>query len=200
MQGNGMAPQIILGNFFDVIVQNIANAPLTPDPVSEKHLADETRDLKLYAIWGNEDSPIRGEVDGKLYVCEENPMGWKEFSLSFDEGGKTGVLKYENAQGKKEIAFGVNHNVFGKFPQLGYSNEYGGLRTTDGFTYKDAVALTWLDENKIMIDVQIIDRYFGNFSMIFAFKGDDVVIKMTKVAEDFLNEYNGTAIAHRKMI
>ena len=198
MQGNGMAPQIILGNFFDIIVQNMENEPLSADPVSEKLLADETRDLKLYALWGNEDSPFRGELDGVTYACEENPMGWSEFRVKFAEDGRSGELHYVNAQGEKCLPFGVNYNVFGKFPQLGYSNDFGGLRTTDGFTYKDAVAMTWLEEKKIMIDVQIIDRYFGNFSIIIAFKGEDAVVKMTKTAEDFLNEYNGTALAHVK--
>jgi hypothetical protein len=36
--------------------------------------------------------------------------------------------------------------------------------------------------------VQIIDRYFGNFSAVFAFKGDVVTAHFNKAAEAFLNQ------------
>ena len=139
---------------------------------------------------------MREELNGAVYECAENPMGWTKFSLHFNDA-KTGELHYTNAQGDKVLPFGVNHNVFGKFPQLGYSNDRGGLRTFDGFMYKDAVSFAWLQDNKFIIDVQIIDRYFGNMSMIFAFRDGEAAFKMTKSAEDFLNEYQGVGTAKK---
>ena len=99
---------------------------------------------------------------------------------------------------EKTIPFGINKNVFGKFPELGYSNDYGVLNTTDGFMYDDAVSLCFRDDNKITLTVQIIDRYFGNFSAIFSFNGNTATASFTKTAEDFLNEYNGFIIAKAK--
>jgi hypothetical protein len=124
-------------------------------------------------------------------------MGISEFTFYFNDK-QTGELHYKNAQGEKILPFGVNHNVFGKFPQLGYSNGIGGARTDDGFMYDDAVSLAWLDEKEIMICVQIIDKYFGNASMFFAFKDNEAVIRMIKTAEDFLDEYQGFAHGKRE--
>ena len=199
-QGLPNAPDFILGSFFDIIVANLSEKPLKPDPVSKKRLDDATADLKLLALRGAEDSPMRGELDGAEYICRENPMGIKKFSLRFAADGRSGELHYENAQGEKVLPFGINHNLFGKFPQLGYSNDFGGLRTTDGFMYNDAVSAAWVQDNKLAINVQIIDRYFGNGLWVFAFKGEDATVRMTKTAEDFLGEYEGYAVAKRKEI
>jgi hypothetical protein len=108
-----------------------------------------TKDLKLRALEGMADSSFREELDGREYVCKKNPMGITKFSFKFD-GKDKGEFRYTNAQGDKVIPFGVNHNVFGKFPQLGYSNGFGGLRTTDGFMYDDAVSFAWLEDKKLM--------------------------------------------------
>ena len=123
-------------------------------------------------------------------------MGIKRFSFVFD--GKTkGEFRYTNGQGDKTIPFGVNSNVFGKFPQYGYSAEYGGMKTTDGHTYKDAVSFAWLEENKILLFVQIIDDYMGNMSAVFAFRDDYVSAVFTSVAENFLSEYKGYLTARK---
>ena len=185
-----------MNGFFDIVYSNMGDAPLAKDEAAEKVLAEETADLKLFAVTGAEDSPMRAELDGAVYECAENPMGWTKFSFHFNDA-TSGELHYTNAQGDKVLPFGVNHNVFGKFPQLGYSNDKGATRTTDGFMYKDAVSFAWLQDNKIIIDVQIIDRYFGNMSMIFAFRDGECGFKMTKTAEDFLDEYQGIGTAKK---
>ena len=197
-QGMTHASDLIIGTFFDTVVKNMGDAPLTPDPVSNKALLDLTSDMKLFAITGAPDSPLRKDIAGKEYECFDNPMGWKSFSIHFSADGECGEVHYENKQGEKILPFGINRNVFGKFPELGYSNDFGGLRTTDGFMYNDAVSATWLDPNKLAIKVQIIDRYFGNGTWYFAFNGDDATVMMTKSAEDFLDEYTGYAVAKRK--
>ena len=190
---------ILVNAFFDIIVDNLSDTPLPEDKEAERLLAERTKDLQLYSETGDEDSPFRAELNGVKYECEKNPMGITEFSFKFSDDGKEGVLCYTNAQGCKEIPFGINHNVFGKFPQLGYSNDFGGLRTTDGFMYKDAVSATWLEEKKIIITVQIIDRYFGLMSAVFAFNGDLAAAQFTKVGEDFLMEYQGELSAKKKV-
>jgi hypothetical protein len=188
---------IMVNAFFDIIVNNTSDEPLAPNPEAYAKLEDATKDLKLRALEGADDSSFREELSGKEYVCDKNPMGITRFSFVFN-GKDSGELHYTNAQGDKVIPFGVNHNVFGKFPQLGYSNEFGGLRTTDGFMYNDAVSLAWLEEKKLMLFVQIIDQYFGLMSATFAFRDEYAAAQFAKVGEDFLGEYQGVLVAKRK--
>ena len=195
-QGNPIASNYIFNAFFDYIVDNMGDAPLAPDAEALASLEALTADLKLFAPHGLEDSPFRAELDGKVYKCNQNPMGITEFSFEFD-GKDGGTLRYINGQGEKRLPFGVNRNEFGKFPELGYSNDRGVIRTTDGFMYDDAVGLAWLDEKKILLNVQIIDRYFGNAAMLFGFKGDECYVRMEKTAEDFLGKYQGRLVAKR---
>ena len=89
----------------------------------------------------------------------------------------------------------MKENVFVKFPQLGYSNEVGGVVTTDGFMYDVAVSAGWLDQNKLMIRIQIVDHYPGNMSFIFAFKDEYAVLSIEKTAENIFNEYPGEFLA-----
>ena len=188
---------ILVNAFFDIVVSNMKDAPLPPDREASEALARATADLKLRAATGLADSDFRRELDGRVYECAENPMGWTQFSFSFKDATE-GELRYKNAQGEKVIPFGVNHNVFGHFPQLGYSNDAGGVRTTDGFMYRDAVSLAWLEERKLILFVQIIDRYFGLMSAVFAFRGEHAAAQLAKVGEDFLGEYQGELSAWKK--
>ena len=89
-------------------------------------------------------------------------------------------------------------NEFSKFPQFGYSNEHAGLPTEDGFLYDCAASAAWRENQKLLLKVQIIDRYFGNFCAVFSFKGDIATVNMEKNAEAFLNEYKGAIVAKLK--
>ena len=196
-QGYGAAYDLIISNLFDTIVENLGDAPLGEDKAAYASLAEYTSDMKLYHLVGAEDSKNKAEYNGQVYECLENNMGITKFSLHFAEDGKSGELRYTNAQGDKVLPFGMNCNLFGKFPQLGYSNDRGGIVTTDGFMYNDAVSAAWLQDNKLGIYVQIIDRYFGNCYMTFAFNKEYATVRMAKVAEDFLNEYTGAITAKK---
>ena len=192
-QGNAAAASTIIGAYMDLIVSPAEKVPLAENEAWKKKLDSLGESLKLRAIRGMADSPLRGEIEGKTYICRENHAGITKFSFSFS--GDEGVLHYTNAQGDKEIPFGINKNLFGKFPQLGYADGHGGIVTENGFMYNDAVSACWTQENKLWIFVQIIDRYFGNCSMSFSFKDGWAVCRMQKTAEDFLNEYQGTIVA-----
>ena len=194
-QGNMAAAQCILGYFFDTVMDSYSQTPLAEDKEGEKALETATANLKLISAIGAEDSSFRAELDGKVYKCNKNKCGITQFSFSFSDDGKCGELHYTNEQGDKVLPFGINHNVFCKFPELGYSNDCGGLRTADGFKYDAAVSGAWVQENKIRLSVQIIDRYFGNANWLFSFKGDDATLTMIKSAEDFMDEYEGVVVA-----
>ena len=178
-------------------MENLKDTPIAADPVIVKELEDLTSSLSLFALTGDNDSPWREKINGKTYVCGENQMGLRDFTFNFDDA-KSGTLVYTRGERTMELPFLVNANKLGNFPELGYSRERGRVRTTDGFTYKDAVSLAWDSENKIMVFVQIIDEYFGNTTMSFAFNEDEATVQFCKTAEDFLWEYSGQSRAYLK--
>ena len=194
---DGISREQLLNYFYDFILDDMSSESLPEDPEEYALLEKESASLELFALKGMPDAPIREKINGVEYECiAPNKMGLEKFSFTFD--GDKGVMKYTNAQGDKELPFGINHNEFGKFPQLGYSNEFGGLRTTDGFMYDDAVSAAWLDEHQLGIYVQIIDRYLGNLLINVSFKDDYASVQMIKTAEDFLEEYQGDAVGKIK--
>lgn len=190
-QGYAEAKSLILTAFYDLIVENIADGPLEEDPAAYARCLALEESLELLHLSGETDSPYADTLNGKVYVCEENPTGITRFSLHFT-AENSGELHYTNAQGDKVLPFGLGKNVFGKFPEYGYSDLHAGARTTNGFLYDCAASAAWRESQKLCIKVQIIDKYFGNLFMMFSFKEDRAVIRMTKTAEDFLDEYTGT--------
>lgn len=194
-QNNASAYNLIVNGFLSFIADRISDTPL---PESEDYalLEEKISGLELFSLKSTYPPVLREKIDNVTYICEENPTGIKKFAFTFD--GDTGEFRYTNEQGDKVIPFGIDKNVFGKFPQLGYSNEVGRVKTTDGFMYRDAVSLRFTQANKLQMRVQIIDKYFGNLLATFAFKGDDVACRFTPIGEDFLMEYSGDIIAHKE--
>ena len=196
-QGNPHAYDRIVNGLFDFVVNKIEDSSVEVCEKEVLRLKEETSDLKLWHIDGKEKTCLTDKINGKTFKCDNNRCGITEFSLNFNEDG-TGEFNYINEQGAKTIPFGINKNVFAKFPQLGYSNEYGSARTTDGFMYDCAASGAWIEEEKFMLRVQIIDKYFGQLTVTFSFKGDIVSVLMQKTAEDFLNEYHGYILGHKE--
>ena len=195
-QGFKEAKALIIGGFFDIVVDQMQDSPLPENPAAYEKLEKQGSDLSLYAISGKKTVPFAKELSGKEYVCEDNEMGITKFSLFFE--GDRGEFRYTNAQGDKVLPFGMCRNEFCKFPQFGYSNEHAGLPTTDGFLYDCAASAAWREERKLLLKVQIIDRYFGNLLAVFSFKGDLATVNMEKNAEAFLKEYKGDIVAKLK--
>lgn len=197
-QGAGnLIREAILANLEDMFVDEIKDEALPENAEAQAELQALIEGLQLRSLQGEPDSIFRKELSGKEYVCEENPMGITKFSFLFhDEKG--GEFHYTNQQGDKILPFAVNGNVFAKFPQFGYSDEYGATPTTNGFLYDAAFSCAWLEEKKLRLLVQIVDRYFGNLSMTFSFKGNEVYAVFAKSAEYFLTEYHGALIGKRK--
>ncbi len=189
-QGAPIMREILIDGFFDQIVNEISDEPLDEDPEAYASLVEYQKSLKLRSFMGDATSPFVSEINGVEYACKPNQTGITKFSLHFD-GEERGEFRYTNAQGDKVIRFGINHNEFGKFPQGGYSQDVGGERGPLDMYYDCAASAAWREEKKLYLRVQIIDRYFGNMTAVFAFSGDEVVVSMTKHAEDFMNEYTG---------
>lgn len=193
-QGYENYTEVIHSKLFDGIVDHLGQTALPEDPEASDALDRQTDALTLCVADGATDSPTAERYHGKEFVVTgENRAGWTRFSLHFRKGAPC-ELRYTNAQGDKTLYFGMGENVFGKFPQYGYSQEFGGQRTQDGSCYDCAVSGAWADEHQLLLRCQIIDRYFGNMTAVISFKDNHAVVNLISYAEDFLREYNGTVV------
>jgi len=194
-QGYASAKSLIATALYEEILENMQDAPLPEDPEGCRACLELESKLDLVSLEGGAAETMAQTVQGKTYICRENPAGIREFSLSFPDA-HTGVLRYVNAQGEKHLTFGLGKNAFGKFPQQGYSTSHGGLPDTDGYLYDCAASGVWSEPGKLKIKVQIIDRYLGNVLFSFSFRDDVAHLTMVKTAEDFLEEYQGSLVAY----
>ena len=193
-QGKEIAGKLIFDSFFEYIVNPAQDSSLPEDETARKKLEEATADLKLTYARGMTQSASEKEINGILWNMDPNPMGITRMRLTFEDG--RGTLFYTNDQGDKELPFGLGSNVFGLFPQEGYSRQTGSV-AAPGHFYKCAASAAWVEEHKLFIKVQIIDDYFGNLSIVMSFREDRLGVYMCKCAEDFLNEYTGYASGRR---
>lgn len=190
-QGYKEAKALIVTALMDIIVDNLQDTPLPEDPAAQESCRKLGDSLELLYLNGHKYTGFADAINGKTYACCDNIAGITRFSLHFT-GEDTGELHYTNAQGDKILKFGIGKNVFGKFPQEGYSHLRGGLQNTEGYLYDCAASAAWREEKKMQLKVQIIDKYFGNFIATFSFDEDRAVVFMVRTAEDFLKEYRGS--------
>jgi len=190
-QGHPEPKQIIIDRFFEEIVETVSDEPLPENEEAYKDLMEYSKKLKLFAFDGSVEENVAKEVSGKEFIMEENPMGIKKMKFTFE--GDEIKLDYTNAQGEKTLCIGINKNVFGKFPQEGYS-DLVATKFAPGNYYKCASSAKWTHKRNLAILVQIIDKYFGRLNMRVTFTEDgEISVMMNKIAEDFLQEYEGYA-------
>ena len=195
-QGNAAAGAMIINGFFDYIVRPSVAGELPPNPEGCRALEALCGKLDLATACGEPTSSFIEQLNGVTYIANQNPTGISKFSFHFAEDG-TGEFRYTNAQGDKVLSFGLGKNVYGLFPQFGYSDGNGGTVTTNGFRYRCAASAAFGEEKVMHLRVQIIDRYFGNLTMTFAFRDEYVTVQCLKFAENFLGEYQGNFVAKR---
>ncbi len=197
VQGFLAAKSLILTAMYEIIYDNLESVALPENKSAFDSCEKLKNELELFAMKGEKTSVGATRINGKTFVCDKNRLGIKEFSLHFKDDG-IGEFHYINEQGTKVLPFGLCKNVFGKFPQEGYSTLHAGLPNDEGYLYDCAASAAWREDNKMIMKVQLIDKYFGNFSAVFSFKDDIAFVKMNRTAEEFLNEYEGSFIAKIK--
>ena len=186
-QGSGGADNKIYYSFVREVYNKIQDKPLETD--NYEKLKEKLDNFELQTGFGEKHSEKEKFVNGKRYVLEENPMGWKWFEFSFDQ--EDGKLVYENERGVKTITFGLDSYVSGTFPE----NHYYGKQVDEpqGREQNSLGYACWIDDNTILIRNFIVDSSLGLCWMRFGFKGNEVGVAMNKVAEFFMNEYIGFA-------
>ncbi len=195
-QGIPHAGQTVIGNFFRIVYPGVGE-PLPEDAEGQAALAAYAESLSLASQKGEAHSPREESLGTLRYTLGENPMGIRW--LAFDFGRESGLLRYENATGEKCLPFGLCRNVFTLFPEEGYSREVGSVAAR-GNHYRTASSGAWRGESTLVLNVQVIDEYFGRLWMEFTFDGDCIRVKMTKCAEDFFDEYVGEAVGKAESV
>jgi len=190
-QGILNAKSSIIDPFYEIIVHNAEEDALEENESAYEELIKFSDNLELFSLKNSIESQMQEKINGKTFTLSENPMGIKDVKFTFDND--SGTFLYTNAQGKKELKFGIGKNSFGKFPQEGYSDMVGG-KSAPGNYYECAASGVWTHDNQLAVFVQIIDKYFGRLYMKFVFKDENTIaISMSKVAEAFMKEYEGYA-------
>lgn len=188
-QGIDEAKGIIFDGYFDKVYSK-AGEPLPEDKAALAELENYANSLKLFCEKGEKSSPLAEKINGKTFVLDENPMGIENVKFTFLKD--RGILEYKNAQGCKSLVFGMCENCFTIFPEEGYSREVGSQYAVGNY-YKCATSAAWKTENRLVVNVQVIDEYFGRLWMKFDFESDEITVSMRKSAEDFFTSYKGTA-------
>lgn len=193
-QGNASAKSQIIDGFMNLILGFAEEEALPENPAAEQELKEYAESLVLHVCGGEKTSSFAEKINGKTFVMDNNRMGITIFKLSFN--GDEGVLEYTNAQGDKVLPFGLQKNVFGPFPQEGYADEIGGVEAPGNY-YHCATSAAWAEEKKLLIDAQIIDKYFGRAFMEVSFADENTVCVWARsFGEYFLREYNGYMEGH----
>ena len=180
---------IIIDRFFEEVVEKASDNPLPEDAPAHKELMDYSDSLELFSLSVGCKDNVASKVSGKEYITDDNPMGITKMKFTFEDDKC--VWEYTNAQGDKKLEFGMGKNIYGVFPEEGYSDTVAAT-FAEGHYYKCASSASWTHPDKLEMLVQVIDKYFGRLHMRVAFVGEDrVAVSMFKIAEDFMNEYEG---------
>ncbi len=188
-QGQGALGVGIYDALWQELYPALSGACLQEQPQDAARLRDRLASLAFAPPVGEQASPVAGMCSGKWYAMNPNPMGITQTRFTFE--GSRGVWEYENAQGRKRLAFGIGTYAAGKFPQEGYFGEQIGVASPE--LYDCLASGAWAQENKLNLIVYITDIYLGTLRVTVTFKGDEIALWMTKVAEWFLDEYEGFA-------
>ncbi|MCQ2485227.1 MAG: beta-lactamase family protein [Clostridia bacterium] len=191
--GNYRTPssrELLISYAFSEIIDTVSDST-EEDETAYNELESYIKNLKLVTAYGEKSAELEKEINGKVFIAEDNRLGITEFSFSF---GDECEFRYKNEQGEKVLRFGRCENIFQPFPQTGYSDIVGG-QSCEGHTYDCAASGAWGTENQLRILVQIIDVYIGTLYISFAYRDGHGRIKMIGDAENFLGEYNGTVNA-----
>ena len=188
-QGIGPTGEGIVDAMWDELYASLSDDPPPADPDAAAELEARLAGLRLLPRAGATSSPVATRVNGRWYELEPNPMGMERVRV--DLGPDRGALRYVKTGAEKQIGFGLGNQVEGTFPETHY---YGRrIGTPAGREYRCLASAAWVEDHKLDLLVYIVDDYLGTLRASLSFTGDEVGVRMTKVAEWFLDDYEGFA-------
>ncbi len=188
-QGYESSRAIIYNALWDEIIDKLSDRAIDENVFDREALIAKNASLEIIPLDGVPESPITERINGIQYILYGNPMGITDTRIHID--GDRGSWEYTNAQGKKQIDFGIGKCIEGVFPHREYFGDTIGQPS--GRMYRCLSSAAWVEEHKFMIRIFITDDYLGNMTAVFSFKDNEIGICMSKTAEWFLDEYQGFA-------
>lgn len=178
--------------FFDLVYPEIQNLTASINKKDVQILKEMTSNLVLQTAPGSSSHPMMQEINHKKYVLDDNPLKWT--SVQFDFQQDEGIITYVNDRGEKQLHFGLGKQVITSFPETHYSGYR--ISVPNNQEYRCAISAGWDAPGTLTLVCYIIDDYFGTLKMNFAFKDTSMTLYASKVAEWFLDDYQGTASGH----
>lgn len=188
-QGNNFSRAMIVDRIRELVKESDFTK-LPENNEAYKSLTEYSSSLELIHVEGMSTTKYADTVNNTLYIFEENPSNINNVKFTFK--GDKGCMEYENRQGKKVLEFGMCKNVFTLFPEEDYFDMTVGV-PVKGHKYPCAVSAAWVEEQKLCIRVQSIDKHLGGLYIIAAFKDNNICIEMKSNTNCFFNEYSGYA-------
>ncbi|MCL2641638.1 MAG: beta-lactamase family protein [Phycisphaerales bacterium] len=190
-QGNATAGYAIHETIYNGLLPALCNEALPENPDAYQALEQYSASLQLPIVQGMPSSPTI--TSGITYRFTQNPLHIS--AVRFDFHKNEIVMTYEKPNGIHKLTFGVGKLVEQSFPETHYSGMRIGVPLGRG--YQAQASAAWADETTLLAKASITDDYFGSFSMNATFIGDELTLLMTKIAEDFLDDYQGFAAGRR---
>jgi len=188
-QGIATGGYIVHETVYAKLLPFLSDDPLPEDDAAINELKTYSASMELPVVPGKPHSPVINHVSGKTYTLANNPMNIK--TVRFDFGKDDITMTYEKASGNYSLKFGIGKLIIQSFPETHYCGMQIGVSADRG--YESRASAAWSTENCLRAKLYVTDIYFGSFSMNVSFIGDEVTIIMTKIAESFLDDYQGTA-------
>ncbi len=185
----GYSCKLVYDTFYQEIVQTLSDTPLPEKPVGLTKLRDTVAGLSLQFPEGKTESPMQKDLDGTEYILQENSIGIQKISVSF--AGDSGVLRFTNSRGEKEIPFGLGKYKTGEFPEIHYSGDCMGEPLGRG--YRMLAGAAWTSENNLVICVNIVDNFFAKLTITLGYRDDKISVIMDKSGKCFQDDYVGIA-------
>ena len=184
--------EMLLEGFWRHVYPFISENAICENRVDLARLKARQANPEFPAVDGEKTSPLQNGFNGKKYRFADNAMKikWAAFDFAADHA----VMKYENATGIHEIKFGLGKYIEGIFPETYYYDRKIGTPANRGFRYK--ASGSWFNPNSLTFYLYIIDNYFGTLKVNCFFENNSLTLHMSKVAEWFLDEYQGMATGY----
>ncbi len=185
-----------VGNRMEMIYHCVSRLYKRLDTASESadedraRLCERLKTLQVNRSFGAAHSPLEACFAGKEFALGKNPMGITRLSIEFSEDA--GVLRYDTPRGERELPFGLGCYRDILFPEDHYYDMT--IKRSGGRCPRALSTGSFLRENKLLINVDIIDNSLATLGIVIELSDNSISLKMTNTAEEFLAEYRGYAI------